>query len=1667
MAVNPELQELLQAGEEAAPTPDQARALNPYGIVSGGLRAGILGTGSAAAETLGFGGAADTLSHMAAEGVDPTLQDYRNVTDAGSLGRYVLAQGSQAAGSTLPTLIPGLGGASLAGRAALGLRAGTRAVQAARTVGGAVAGYGAALPIEMGETLQEAKRLGMDTSEESVRQVAWDKALVNAGLEAVLPAMLGGKLIKGFMPKVLSTGVAEGATEGAQEISGLFAKSRLTGQPVDFKNPDTRAQLVNAIVGGAVGGGGIGVPIAGLEALGQPKLPSLPSLSKTRDATTQLFKDATGKALESTADLYKSAKSYVTEAAGLAPGEASPVKGVYDEILGQAQIAAAQGGNAFAEFRDQVNQKFGGADRETREAVAQALLRGSLGNLYDDISTQAQAAVAQGKEAVAALNEKYKDARPDVKQALAQALAVGAPKNVASSATRLVANVTGAISKIADPEQRAILLDNAAAQLGAMKNRVTDWAQGLADVVTHESNIAERPREQTDVFGETPNRIAAYLSGADWFPHSIQDEELAEKFLATPEARTKVAKAVYESLPAEYRARIANPIFNDGVTQVTIGGLYAEHAARSRIERVRGIIDSIKEKVSGGEPAAPRSESLTQADLNLAAMIEDELRTAMAGHMMTAMTAKGAEGKKAGRVVKGMQERVEATGKAAPKKEAAEVEDEQGNVTTQQVLADATLGDLAKQYALGLREAFTIQTPEGRATAPNELVTDEVVALYQDLADVFDDHETAMEILETAKSVYGSNIDLDSINTISDNDRELVQKYALVTLDERQASRVAHAIEMFLAGVPMRDPEALRLVNVAFGGQPQRFADVASRIAANHRNQPGAYGSRAAEAFARPGEAIEEEEVTQEGAEEAMQRDRDLGIEDLTGRGERTAEGYQEEAPETRVSFGYSRALMDADKPAEIEKIVKRLREQFPGDVDVQAVPLSQMNEEDTSGMDVLDYITTFLEQSTDKRASHQLAAISAVADDPESLADVLRDYVFFRFGERTADEELTARQYADIKAQGNDKGSAEQGTLSFAAGKARQVFSAVALVNAMLHKKGIGTAESLPQNIQRAFSAGLGALIGRTDPDSLVGLVNPQKISGGVVPTPFAPARPRADLSARQRPDAAMLLSNMKVGGSDKTMVQRVLDWAAGKVETDRFDKKRGTRIPDASITFNFAGKDMTLDVSSSFMQIREGEKVVAGPVIRPDLLIYSPREGKKLTWGEVQVTPEPIKLAEYMSNTAKNRTRDVLITQIDRRLATAQKRLVANKDDKNAKRLVGVLQDLKNKKEPLDILDDMAELSFDELEMHPLYSTYEQTLEDIGPSIANAAWREYQRQEKFTYESGEATPETEIVEKDEGPQAQPVEGARRVTVKKKSPGLNPFEPGITEDEFKKRLSQRAVDLLGGEMESRERAAETPRQVARSTDPADWPSDVRDRVFEIMEDDFAQAKQRGVAPKTIQQFARDQLSQEQFADRPSVKQANKYLDTYYSAVEKAQKREARVPRESAGRGTAASGAARGRVRETEMESIGFARKAAQKQEAKPRQFDEFGTRPDQPLAGTGEGAGSAEFGADVVPEGVRGTREPTTAARAMKRAWRFVDSKNEKERAMMARLKKAFAHPGLTQSMKQDLIRTLNREIADNPEAVTAKLNELSARIQKDARREPTGGAPEPAGKP
>jgi hypothetical protein len=1636
VAGNPAFADLASAAAEQAFTPEQERELSPEGIIPGGLKAGLYGTLSAGAETLGFGDVADRLAKASEENAAPELQDYRNIKGAGDLTRYVAAQGAQAMGSMAPTMIPGLGAANLAGRAAMGLRLGTRAITAARTAGGAAGGYGAAFPVEMGETLREAKAIGMDTSDESVRTVARDKAIVNAALEAAVPAVLGGKLLKGagLARGAVVTAGAEGATEGAQEISGLFAQSRLTGKPVDLNDPNTRARLVNAVVGGAVGGGSVSLPIGALEKIGSATdSVKLPTLGRLGESTTELFKDATGKAIESTSELYKSAKDFALRQVGIAPSTTATdeAKSAFDEIRSQAQVAASQGGDAFATLREQVNAKYAGAPLDVRHAAAQALLAGSLGNVYDDVTNQAKAALAKGQEAVDALKVQYENARPEVKQALAQALASGAPANVgraATSAAETVASTLERVKSLADKEQRTILLDTVAANIAKARNTVSDWASSVAKLVTSEPNVVEQPKQHIDIFGENPDKVASFLSGAAWFPRSIADAKQAVAFMADPANRASAARYVFNSLPAEYRNRLANPNFDDVAVQATVGGLYAEHVARARMERVGDLAAEVQDALSSSGQQRMFSRALTQKDLNLASEIADQIRAVYSANVAVAMTAQKGTAKKAARVAQGVAERAQQAKEVNP-------------------LSQDTIADLAKSYAWGLREIFSAVNEKGETTpSVFSAATDSTIAMYEELADVLDSHESAMGILETAREAYGSNMDLDTVATIRDSDKALVQRYAQAQLDDREVSKVLQGIELLVAGVPIRDMESMRLINVAFGGDEGRVLALMDRIAAN---RDSAYGTQASEAFNAPAAPVEDEAAgAAQAAEEGTQVTPGEEIESDTGY---LAPGYGEEEAAPRISFGYSSSLVPFANRKAVEGIIERLRQQNPTDVEIQAVPLSVLTEEDTGGVDPVEYVTNFLDQSTDKRATQQLAELTEVLDDPVGLEEVLNKYAFFRYGEGVSGEELSARDYAAIKSTANDKGSAEGGTLSLLDPKGnRQLFSAVELVRRVMFgpgKAGVAGTDSLPANIARSLSAGLGMLAERTGATGFVALRSPKKITGGVVPTPFNAPKPTDEGEARSRNDAQLLLSDIAVGGNEKPMVQRLLDWAATKVASsrDKFDKQRGTRVPDTSISFHFNGQDYTLDVSSSAMQIRSGDEVVAGPVLRPDLVVYTTKGGKKITFAETKTTPEPAKIGDYLGFKARRKAEDMLSKAIDKKLAAAVKG--------GNKALETQMRELQGRADPLTILDDMSDASYDELTDHPLYPVYEMVMDEVGPSIRNAAWREYQQQESFTYGAARTSPETVITDEqtDEQARAEPIEGPRSTSVALPSTKIE--------------------QLLGGRREMRPSSSGARPVTIGSRALSDLPTDVRDRVTQILDPMRRKlAKEGAKLPKSVEEFVQKTLLDKTLKSNPAVQQAQEVIDSYYAMVRSAESRTGRRQQITPPRGT---------VRSPEMESFGMMRQTARKREAQPRTADEFGISPEQVMPGartlaTGEKAGVAqqlgEFGADQIPEGVRGTREPMTATRSLARFRRQVDMKDEDIRALHDRVKKAFSHPELTQSMKQELIRIINRS-AMKPDAITAKLDELSDRIRQNRGAAKTqgrsGGAPTKPGKP
>ena len=1119
-----------------------------------------------------------------------------------------------------------------------------------------------------------------------------------------------------------------------------------------------------------------------------------------------------------------------------------------------------------------------------------------------------------------------------------------------------------------------MLLDSAISKLAKGRNTLRGWASGVAQLVTDKANVSEQPQQQLDIFGENPDRVAAFLSGSAWVPHSVKSAKDIAAFLRDPRNRSSAARYVFNSLPIEYRERLQNPNFDDIATQATVGGLFAEHAARTRMARIGDLAEGVQDALKDSGQQKLFSRELTQMDLNLAAEIEQAIRNTLATNMTLAMQGPKGEAGRATRVVAGVAERgakaaAQPAAKARREAEQAQAR-EAGPVQPPrevQALSDESIRDLAKAYAFGLREIFT--AVKGEATVPSVFTaaTDSTIAMYEELADVLDSHEQALAVLETAKSAYGSSMDLDTIDSIRDSDRSLVARYAMAPLNEREVSKVLQGVEMLIAGAPMRDAESLRLLNVAFGGDQGRLMALMDRIGTN---RDAAYGTRAAEMFTAPAAPVEDEEAAAaQAAEEGTQITPGEEIESPTGY---LAEGFQEQQAAPNISFGYSSSLIPATDRKSIDNILAGMRQRLPRDVAVEARPLSALTEEDTGGEDPVDYITRFLAESTDRNAVRQQAELSEVMDDPQGLEEWLNNHVFFRYGEGVAGEELSGRDYAAVKSRAYDDGSAEAGTLTLrsADGK-RQIFSAVELVRrVMFGQREIGSTESLPVNVARALASGVGMLTERAGSTGMLAMKGPKNIQGGVVPTPFNAPKPTDAGEERTRNDAQLLLSGIKVGGNETPMVQRILDWAAKKVaptiSAQEKQRRPNVRVPDASISFHFNGQDYTLDVSSSAMQIRQGETVVAGPVLRPDLVVYTQRGGKPLTVADIQPEVEPAKIGDYLSFKARRKAEDMIGAALQNSLKHAEKT--------NNKALKAQVTELAGRADPLSILDEMSNASYDELESHPLYTTYEAVMDEVGPSMRNAAWREFQQQESFTYGPQQTAPVTETVEEIiEEPgkparrvvRAKPVESEVR-TRKVSAPKLgSPFEQGISEEERRKRMEAHTTALLGGE--------------------------------QLM--------------------------------RPAAPQ-----------------------------------------REPELESLGYARQTVKKREAQPRFTDEFGVAPGAAMPGartlpTGERVGApapAEYGAEQIPAGVRGTREPMTAKRSMTRFKRLIDMQDADNKALVGRLTKAFEHPELTQAMKQELIRTINQSAAQ-PANVTAKLNELSKRITQGR----AGGAPAKPGKP
>lgn len=239
--------------------------------LSGGFQSGMRNIGATSKAYLASGLEAAGQDQLASELYDsslrtranatrlaPQIQDFEQVRDLSTGMRYAAGQVGQGVGSTLPAIGAG---ALLAPLGPVAAFAGSAA---------------AMLPQEAGESV-----LTMRSDPEAVARttagerfaLATGKGAVNAGLEAVVPTMLGRQLATRIAAPTLAKAatnvagrvgeavVAEGATEGVQEVVGQQVHS--IANPLRDTSGDAHA-VVNSAIGGALAGGGMAAPTSAI-----------------------------------------------------------------------------------------------------------------------------------------------------------------------------------------------------------------------------------------------------------------------------------------------------------------------------------------------------------------------------------------------------------------------------------------------------------------------------------------------------------------------------------------------------------------------------------------------------------------------------------------------------------------------------------------------------------------------------------------------------------------------------------------------------------------------------------------------------------------------------------------------------------------------------------------------------------------------------------------------------------------------------------------------------------------------------------------------------------------------------------------------------------------------------------------------------------------------------------------------------------------------------------------------------------------------------------------------------------------------------------------------------------------------------------------------------------
>jgi hypothetical protein len=284
----------------------------------------------------------------------PDVQSYKDVHDFSSARDYIAQSMGQAVGSSILPMVGGIAGGLLMPRGLKGLGA---------FGGAAIPSY----TMERNEAALSAAQspTAMANDPQLIQNTVREKGMINAALEAAVPgtvgrALTGGarNLVKQGVLKTLGKDIAEEAgTEAAQQVSGnLFQKRLDASQQLD-------EGLVDAALGGAIGGGGMAMPhvaanlAAGAgravadkvggnaaqdgQALpapdGQP-LPSSPRSGLLQAAKDQLTLAQNDPELQAALDKTKQVAKVVTDK-GL-DATMSFMKGAQDEVKGLLQRRA-------------------------------------------------------------------------------------------------------------------------------------------------------------------------------------------------------------------------------------------------------------------------------------------------------------------------------------------------------------------------------------------------------------------------------------------------------------------------------------------------------------------------------------------------------------------------------------------------------------------------------------------------------------------------------------------------------------------------------------------------------------------------------------------------------------------------------------------------------------------------------------------------------------------------------------------------------------------------------------------------------------------------------------------------------------------------------------------------------------------------------------------------------------------------------------------------------------------------------------------------------------------------------------------------------------------------------------------------------------------------------